>query len=93
MFLDFSAARDFFFDPRRSNRDCKTVPRRNSFGGRREPSESQRQIWISSRLDYDEKNSRQPTIRTGLDHEEIAELPLREDVRCCLQTGASKMRG
>jgi hypothetical protein len=55
MFLGFSSARNFFFDPRRSNHDCKTVPRRNSFGGHREPSESKEQIWILSKLEYAEQ--------------------------------------
>src|SRR5882762_3548380 len=61
MSLIFSSARDGSFGPRRSNHDCKTVPRRNSFGGHREPSEPREQIWIFSRLDYDEQDSRQPT--------------------------------
>src|ERR1700740_3358035 len=60
MFLSFSSIRDVSFDPQRSNHDCKTVPRRNSFGGHREPSEPREQIWIFSRLDYDGQNSRQP---------------------------------
>jgi len=34
------------------------------------------------------------TPATGFDHEETAEPPsFREDVGCCLPTGASKMRG
>jgi hypothetical protein len=62
MSLTFSSACEVSFGPRRTNRDCKTVPRRNSFGGAEGTSESRAQIWILSRLDYDERNSRQKKI-------------------------------
>jgi sigma-54 dependent transcriptional regulator, acetoin dehydrogenase operon transcriptional activator AcoR len=68
MSLTFSSACEVFFDPRRISHDCKTVPRRNSFGLAEDISKSGMLIWILSKLDYDERYSRQKNKTfTGFD--------------------------
>ncbi len=68
MSLTFSSRSEVSLGPRRTILDCKTVSRRNIFGGVKTRRNHQSKFGILSRLDYDARNGRrQSKTKAGFD--------------------------